>query len=231
MAAGGEARAQGTAEPLASLDGEGVGPRLALLCLQRDGRLTESRWAVRAVRAGLLVDLALAGRLIEGEDHIELLPGPGAPLSSPAEALAQELVGPPPRTLSEVVDDGAVGLDQLAADLVARGLWIPQTPRLLRWGTRYRAASPRLSRAELMPVVADIAPGGVGVDAGWAATAVLAAVAGLLAGEFRPADEHLVEACGSAAWVVQVAVDDLESARSHHAIVARATRRDLHTPG
>jgi hypothetical protein len=68
-----------------------------------------------------------------------------------------------------------------------------------------------------VPAVADIAPGDSSTDPGWAATAAFAAVSGILAGEFRPAEESLVAACGPAAWVVGVAVDEIESARSYYA--------------
>jgi hypothetical protein len=46
--------------------------RVTALCLDDDGRLREDAYLAIAVRGGLLVDLALAGRLEQIEDSIQL---------------------------------------------------------------------------------------------------------------------------------------------------------------
>jgi hypothetical protein len=204
----------------------GVGRRLALLCLQQDGRLTRSRWAGPAVRAGLLADLALAGRLTETEDAVTVDDAPsGDPL---VDGVARELVGPPGRSLDEVVQEGAPDLAEVAGVLVAEGLWVPLAGRFWRPGVRYRAADPSRSRTAVSAALEEAGP-----DAGpaTAATATIAGVAGLLGGRFDDAREDLVAASADAAWVVTAAVAAIEAARAWYGSVGRMTIADLHVPG
>lgn len=204
-------------EPAASLAGEGVATRLALLCLQRDGRVAESHWANQAVSAGLLVDLALQGRLVEEQDHIALVTGTD---EGPAHAaLVRAMLDQPDRSLSEVIEDGDVGLEKMTAWLVDRGLWEPRNSRAFWRRGRLRPADPLLSRASLMPFVSGLPPDGELTTPAWAATAVLARVAGLLEGRFGFADDELVDACGSVAWVVRTGAEQIFRARIWHRAV------------
>ncbi|MGK5111004.1 MULTISPECIES: GPP34 family phosphoprotein [unclassified Geodermatophilus] len=204
---------------------DGVGRRLALLCLQGDGRLTDSRWADRAVRAGLLVDLALAGRLTDADDHVAVDATPtGDPL---ADHVAADLATSG-RTLDEVVADGGPDLAEIARTLVAEGVWEPYRQR--RWwrGERYRPVDPAVSRAAVSATLEGI---GAQPPPPLAAATAIAEVAGLLGGRFGPVRDELVTAAGDAGWVVGTVVTGLASARSWYGAVTRMTTRDLHTPG
>jgi len=204
---------------------DGVGRRLALLCLQADGRLTDSRWADRAVRAGLLADLALAGRLTDADDHVAVDATPtGDPLT---DRVAAELVLPG-RTLDEVVADGGPDLAEIARTLVAEGLWEPVPHRWWRRGARYRPADPEMSRTAVSVTLE-----GTGLESPppLVAAAAIAEVAGLLGGRFGPVRDELVTAAGDAGWVVGTVVTGLESARRWYGAVTRMTIGDLHTPG
>jgi hypothetical protein len=205
------------------VDGMRVAARLALLCLQGDGRLTPSRPAGQAVRAGGLVDLVLAGRLVEEDDAIELLPGPEA--GRVAEELVAEVDADPGRPLADLVERGRTGLAEAAGELVDRGLWLPRAS-LLPWrGDRYRPADPSLARPALAPAVADD-----GASPDRAATAVLAAVAGLVDGRFAEPDERLLAACGPAEWVTRMAAEVIAVSRRWHEAMGATTIADLGTP-
>ncbi|MFW3171893.1 GPP34 family phosphoprotein [Geodermatophilus sp. CPCC 206100] len=205
---------------------EGVGRHLALLCLERDGRLTGTRWAGPAVRAGLLADLALAGRLTETEDAVtvDVVPS-GDPL---ADAVARELVGPPDRSLDQVVQEGRPDLAEVARALVAEGVWEPLRPHWWRRGDRYRPADPALSRAAVSAALDEAGPGSA---PSLAAAAVIAGVAGLRGGRFDDIREDLLTASGDAAWVVGAAAAAIEAARAWYGSVGRMTIADLNIPG
>ena len=212
----------------AALPGERVATALALLCLPADGRLTASRAAAQAVRAGGLVDLVLAGRLVEEADAIDLLPGPAA--GPVAEALVAEVDGDPGRSLADLVEKGRAGLGEAAGDLVARGLWVPRASPLPWRRDRYRPADPSLSRTALAPALAALAVPGTDPAPDRAAAAVLATVAGLLDGRFGEADERLLTACGPAEWVARMGAEVVAVSRRWHDAMGRTTVADLATP-
>jgi hypothetical protein len=215
-------------DPGAVLEGMPVATRLTALCLQADGRLTPSRPAGQAVRAGGLVDLALAGRLVEEDDAVELLSGPEA--GPVAEGLAAEVDADPGRPLADLVERGRTGPAGAAGDLVDRGLWVPRAA-LLPWRpVRHRPADPSLSRTVLAPAVAVVPSGEVAVAPDRAATAVLATVAGLVDGRFADADERLLAACGPAEWVTRMAAEVIATSRRWHEAMGRTTIADLGTP-
>ncbi|NEM08301.1 GPP34 family phosphoprotein [Geodermatophilus normandii] len=212
----------------AALDGMRVAARLALLCLQGDGRLTPSRAAGQAVRAGGLVDLVLAGRLVEEADAVDLLPGPGA--GPVAEGLVAEVDADPGRPLADLVERGRTGLAEAAGELVGSGLWGARAS-LLPWRPdRYRPADPSLARTALAPAVAAVSPEGAAPDPDRAATAVLATVAGLVDGRYAEADERLLAACGPAEWVTRMAAEVITTSRRWHDSLGRTTVADLGTP-
>ena len=211
-----------------AVDGERVATLLALLCLQDDGRLTPSRPAAQAVRAGGLVDLALTGRLVEEAEAIDLLPGPEA--GPVAEALVAEVDADPGRQLADLVERGRAGLGEAAGDLVARGLWVPRTAALPWRRGRLQPADPSLSRATLAPALAAVGAEGADVAPDDAAAAVLAAVAGLVDGHFGEADERLLAACGPAEWVTRLGAEVVTASRRWHEALGRSTIADLGTP-
>ncbi|WP_147332105.1 GPP34 family phosphoprotein [Geodermatophilus marinus] len=200
-----------------ALSGEGVATRLALLCLQRDGRIATSHWADQAVRAGILVDLALHGRLVDEPDHVAVVAA--AEDDPPHAALVHQILAHPERSLAEVIEDADVGLVEMTAWLVDRGRWVARPTRLPWRHDRYRPADPSLSRATLMPFVSALAPGGELTTPAWAATAVIARVAGLLDGRFGYADDELVDVCGPVAWVVRTGAEQIFRARVWYRVV------------
>ncbi len=210
------------------LDGARVATRLALLCLQEDGHLTPSRAAEQAVRAGGLVDLVLAGRLVEEADAVDLLSGPDA--GPVAEALVAEVDADPGRPLADLVERGRAGLAEAAGALVDRGSWVPRAS-LLPWRPgRYRPADPSLSRTALVPVLGTVRTEGATPTPDRAATAVLASVAGLVDGRFTGTDEALLAACGPAEWVTRMAAEVITVSRRWHEALGRTTIADLGTP-
>jgi Golgi phosphoprotein 3 GPP34 len=214
--------------PGAAPDGLHVALRLALLCLQGNGRLTASRPAAQAVRAGGLVDLVLAGRLVEEADAVDLLPGPEA--GEVAGGLVAEVDADPGRPLADLVERGRTGPAEAAAELVGHGLWVSRAS-LLPWRPdRYRPADPSLSRTALAPAVAGAVTEGAVPAPDRAATAVLATVAGLVDGRFAEADERLLAACGPVEWVTRMAAEVIAVSRRWHDSLGATTIADLGTP-
>lgn len=200
-----------------ALSGEGVAMRLALLCLQRDGRIATSHWANQAVRAGILVDLALHGRLVEEQDHVAVVAG--AEDDAPHAALLDRIVRDPERSLAEVIEDADVGVVEMTTWLVDRGVWVAKPTRVPWRRDRYRPADPSFSRSTVMPFVSALSPGGELTTPAWAATAVIARVAGLLDGRFGYADDELIDACGPVAWVVRTGAEQIFRARVWYRVV------------
>ena len=99
----------------------GVAARLTALCLDDDGGLRWDAALAIAVRGGLLVDLALAGRLEQTEDSIELDTAPiGWP---PADLTLAELDSLDGRSLDWWLWHSHLGPDDVAAALVQDGIW------------------------------------------------------------------------------------------------------------
>ncbi|NDI47469.1 GPP34 family phosphoprotein [Goekera deserti] len=205
--------------PTAPAPAPGVADRLAALCLTWRGRLPATLAPSDTVRAGLLVDLALAGRLTSTETSIEL---DSTPTGSPAaDALLAAMDADPDRPLDDWLDERAIGLEQVVAALLESGQW-----RVTRSGP--------LRRRSLAP--ADPPPGWDGRDGGdWtvhlrepaelspadAAVAALAVTGGLLgpARETGHADEPaavpaaVLDRTGAARWLCAAAVEHLAWSR------------------
>src|SRR3954469_16375795 len=122
---------------LDALGGEGHHPRVSGtvqvaarvmgLCLDRHGHLVDNDYLAMAVRGGLLVDLALAQRLTQADDSVELeLTPTGWP---PADRALDELEG---RSLDWWLEHSAVRLADVATALVAEGTWTRLRPRPLQ---------------------------------------------------------------------------------------------------
>src|SRR4051794_27720102 len=105
------------------------------LCLDRYGHLVDNDYLAMAVRGGLLVDLALAQRLTQADDSVELeLTPTGWP---PADRALDELEG---RSLDWWLEHSAVRLADVATALVAEGTWTRLRPRPLQVKPRYAVA-------------------------------------------------------------------------------------------
>ncbi len=107
------------------------------------------------------------------------------------------------RSPAEVTEDADVGLAGMTAWLVDRRVWVAEPTKVPWRRDRYRPADPSSSRSTLMPFVCAPSPGGELTTPAWAATAVIARVAGLLDGRFGHADDELIDVCGPIARVVR----------------------------
>lgn len=85
----------------------GVAVRLAGLCLDGKGRLNERLLASAAVRAGLLVDLGLAGRVESTDDSVLIDSTPTG--FAPADLLLAAIAVEPERSLDDWLDGGGSG--------------------------------------------------------------------------------------------------------------------------
>ncbi|MGY1603643.1 GPP34 family phosphoprotein [Geodermatophilus sp. SYSU D00815] len=203
----------------------GVAARVAALCLDRRGRVAD--WAIcgPAVRAGLLLDLALAGRLEHTPDSVVV---DGTPTGfPPADRLLAAIGVEPERSLDDWLDERRIGLRDLVAAGEASGRWHRRRLRLRR--DRYEAPG----RDD------DLArdPGRPGE--GWApqdaCVTAVAAASGLLDRDRGLAVEPpapLVAAAGPAAWLCQAVCEHLVRTAARYRAQAGALRRaDTVGPG
>jgi hypothetical protein len=102
------------------LDG-GVAVRVSALCLGSRGRPSPLLICSAAVRAALLLDLALAGRITETEDAVEVDATPTG--FAPADRLLAAVVAEPDRSLDSWLDERRLTLDDVIAANVSSGRW------------------------------------------------------------------------------------------------------------
>jgi len=204
----------------------GVAARLAALALDRDGRLAGTYAPSDAVRCGLLVDLALAGRLELTDDSIEVDPAPVG--FGPADQLGAAMAAEPERPLAEWFDDRRLGLRQVAAALVGLGRWSATPARPWR-APRYVAHDAGQVRQDLALTLDE--DRGEPWGAAEAAVAVLAGTAGLL-GESRahghgleppPVPEAVLAATGPVRWLCAELVEHLAWSRRRDRYVGGVT--------
>jgi Golgi phosphoprotein 3 (GPP34) len=99
----------------------GVAVRVSALCLDSLGRLADRLLYGTAVRAGLMLDLALAGRLESEHDSIVV---DGMPTGfAAADRLLAAIAVEPERSLDEWLDETRLGLRDVAEANVASGRW------------------------------------------------------------------------------------------------------------
>ncbi|MCU1616695.1 MAG: hypothetical protein JWO98_4235 [Frankiales bacterium] len=200
-----------------------VAARLAALCLDAKGHLSGNAYASMAVRAGLLVDLTLAGRLSQTDDSIDLDTTPlGAPSADRALAELAVLDG---RTLDWWLEHGHVGLRDVADDLVGEGSWERLPRQALLRDPRFSPRSPEEGARD-----AAVSPGREPAQsAGDAAVTALAAAAGLAASDRAGPAEELPAGTDSAAWVVRLATDHITETRIQGTAVGQASQTALWT--
>ncbi len=195
----------------------GVAVRLSALCLDSRGRTSEQLLHSDAVRGGLFVDLALAGRIEAEEDSIVLDERPTG--FGPADRLLAAVASEPERSLDDWLGERRLGLRDLADANVATGRW--RALGGLPWGrARYADTAGAVTAADLSPDWRGPAGGGTPQDA---AVTALAMAAGLLdreAGWSSPPPDALVAATGPAAWLCAVVVEHLRAAAVRYAAEA-----------
>jgi hypothetical protein len=182
----------------------GVSVRIASLCLGESGRLSQMLLCGTAVRGGLLLDLALAGRVESAEDSVVIDPTPTG--FDPADRLLAAIAVEPERSLDGWLDEKRIGLRDVAAANVSSGRWERRSGPL-GFGRRYADLRPEETdrdRARLPDEeVAALSPAD-------ACVAAVAAVAGLQDLEVwapgrRP--DELMAATGPVAWLADAVLD------------------------
>ena len=199
--------------------------RVAALCLDGKGRLSGRLVCSTAVRAALLVDLALAGRLEETADSIALDDSPtGTP---PLDELLQAVSQAPGTTLDAWLELPRPTLRDLAADAVRTGRW--ELRRGLFPGARFLDLDADRTAADRARDPADVRPDWTPADAAVTAIAHVVGLRGVTAGWFgdEPADpleDDVLAATGPLRWLTTAVTDHLVWARARDAANARALR-------
>ncbi|MGY1736131.1 GPP34 family phosphoprotein [Geodermatophilus sp. SYSU D00684] len=193
----------------------GVAARVAAPCLAGRGRPGDWSICGPAVRAGLLLDLGLGGRVTQTADSVVDRSPTG---SAAADRLLAAIAAGPERSLDSWVEDGPVGLRDVADAEVAAGRW---DRRRLRW-RRDRF----LPHRERLDVDRTRDPGSL--DGRWtaadAAVAAVALAAGLRGGGPVPPEPELVAATGAAAWLCGPVTGHLHATARRYRTQATALR-------
>lgn len=185
----------------------GVAVRIAALCLGPLGRLSDRLICGTAVRGGLLLDLALAGRVEQTDDSIVIDPTPVG--FDPADRLLAAIGVEPERSLDRWLDERRLGLRDVADAVVSTGRWTVRRGSL-GFGRRYVDGAVEHTRADLHRDPA-------GDPAGWTPTdacvSAVAATARLLAPEEgfdRTPSPAVLAAAGDAAWLCAAVVEHIQ---------------------
>ena len=176
----------------------GVAVRVSALCLTPAGRVADWSICGPAVRGGLLLDLALAGRVEQTEDSVVVDETPTG--FAPADRLLAAIAVEPERSLDGWLDERRIGLRDLVGANVASGRWVRHRPRFRPATYEDRAVERTtrdLTRSPAGPFV-DWTPADACVTAILTAAGLLAGRAG---GAAMPA-EALLAAAGAATWLV-----------------------------
>ena len=198
-------------------DTERVATRIAGLCLDRAGHLPDNAYLAMAVRGGLLIDLALAGRLAQTEDSIDVdsaLVG-----WAPADRALAELRALDGQSLDWWLEHSELGLADLARAQVEDRAWeqLPPHARLLR--PRYAERNTGQRTHDLALLTQSQAPSTV-EDA---AVVSIAAAAGPPSRRSPQRIEELLARTGPVRWVCELVIDDISSARDTGTAVAMAS--------
>jgi Golgi phosphoprotein 3 (GPP34) len=186
-----------------------VAERVSALCLETGGRLPDRLLASDAVRAGLLLDLALAGRMTSTEDSIVVDPTPTG--YAPADRLLAAIDAEPERSLDGWLEERRIGLRDVVEANVASGRW-ERRPGLLGLRPRYVDRYPEQTARDLARSGSDWPADASPQDA---CVTVVAGASGLLDPEFdlpvQPSPA-LLAATGPAEWLCPTVVEHLRQA-------------------
>jgi hypothetical protein len=209
---------------------DSVAIRVAALCLDGKGRLSPRPLCSTAVRAGLLVDLALLGRLEETQDSILVDRVPtGFP---PADQLLTSITAQPDRSLNDWLEQGRPNLDDVVTEAVGVGRWSRRHGLYIT--PRYIDARPEQTALDRDRSVAQASSKGSWADA---AVTAIALSTGLLPSALggngdwasaEPPSDELLAAVGDIRWLVEATTAHLFWARQRRrAGPTRAVRRTL----
>jgi hypothetical protein len=197
----------------------GVAVRVAALCLDADGRLSQRLLHGTAVRGGLLLDLALAGRVESDRYSVVVDPAPTG--FGPADRLLAAIAVEPERSLDAWLDEKRIGLRDVATANVTAGRWTARSA-VLGLGRRYTDRQPEQTRQDRARHADDGPAGWSPVEAAVTAVAVAAGLTDTAAaGPVRP-PAALLAATGPAAWLAEAVVDHLLLAHERYARQAAA---------
>jgi hypothetical protein len=192
----------------------GVAVRVSALCLTSAGRLADWSICGPAVRGGLLLDLALAGRVEQTEESIVVDETPTGFV--PADRLLAAIAIEPERSLDGWLDERRIGLRDVVEANLACGRWVRHRLRLRPDSYEDRAVERSAQ---------DLTRSPAGPPDGWTPTDVcvtaVAGAAGLLdrdTGAPQAAAPTVLAAAGSCAWLCEAVAEHL---------VATATRYRL----
>ena len=184
-----------------------VAVRITALCLGPLGKLSDRLVCGPAVRGGLLLDLALAGRIEQTDDSIVVDPTPTG--LEPADRLLAAIGVEPERSLDGWLDERRLGPRDVADAVVAAGRWTTRRGSL-GFGRRYIDGAFEQTNA-------DLHRDPTGEPAGWtpadACVFAVAAAAGLLEpqeGPERMPSPAVLAATGSAAWLCAAVVEHIQ---------------------
>jgi hypothetical protein len=193
---------------------EGVTVRVAALCLDDDGRLQDFFIWDTATRAALLVDLVLAGRVVETDDSVTIDAAPTG--FAPADALLAAMTVEPERTLDWWIQSGGVRLGDVAHALVATGRWTQHRHLLGRRFVDEHADETAEDRRRVLG-----AP-----DPGWSPVTAAVVAVSTAAGEPgrrpRPPENEVLQLTGPLQWICRTAVEQLAVAQLQNKTVALA---------
>ena len=190
-----------------------VAVRVAALCLGPGGRLPDRLLASDAVRAGLLLDLALSGRMTSTEDSIVVDPTPTG--FAPADRLLAAIDAEPERSLDGWLQERRIGLRDVVEANVASGRW-ERRPGLLGLRARYTDLHGHQTAIDRARSASDWPTDASHVDA---CVTVVADAGGLLDPEFGipvAPSPVVLAATGPAAWLCSTVVDHLERTSSRY---------------
>lgn len=189
----------------------GVAVRASALCLDTSGRLPDRLLSSDAVRAGLLVDLALAGRMTTTEDSVVIDETPTG--FAPADRLLTAMAAESERSLDEWLGERRIGLRDVVAANLAAGRWERRAGPFglrVRYADRHREQTQRDLTRCLTDWPEDASPADACVTA-------LAAAAGLLdrgTGRSQAPPPVVLTATGPAQWLCPTAVEHLLQAHA-----------------
>ena len=192
----------------------GVTVRMAALCLDDDGRLRNYLIWDTAARAALLIDLALACRVVETDDSVTIDPTPtGFP---PADALLGAMTVEPERSLDWWIQSGGVRLGDVADALVARGRWTQHRHLLGRRFADEHADETVEDRRRVLGAH----------DPAWspetAAVVAVSTAAGEPGHRPQPPADEVLQLTGPLQWICRTAVEQLGMAQLRNGTIAAA---------
>lgn len=189
----------------------GVAVGLMRLSLPTSGKLRGRLLIDSAICAAVMTDLALTGRLSNGPAGLVVDPEPTR--IEPVDDLLVEMAAAPPRSVQWWLNTGRPGEQDMADYLVGAGEWARLDPTRMHREARYKIADESVARTTAaarrnLPKILSTPPRTP------QAAALACIVLGLGLGvehAHPPAD--LVARCAPADWVIEGAIDYIDSTR------------------